>query len=128
MFSLERNAKYNPTLYVSSRLRETTNLKPLRSSPMAFRTLRCNLPYALWLKACDPNSEKTMCVMNAKGCRVLIRPKGGGEPWMMGRAMEIEEFLIEGSARRHAVHGNCCEHRHLAADQSAVGELRVDLL
>ena len=50
--------------------------------------------YALWLKACNPNSEKTMCVMNAKGCRELIMPKGEGEPWMMGKTLEIKEFFF----------------------------------
>jgi len=45
IFSFVNNAKYNPTLYGGSRLQEPTNPKPLRASPMAFRTFRCNLRY-----------------------------------------------------------------------------------
>ena len=37
-------------------------------------------------------------------------------------------YAREGVARRHAVHGHCCEHRREAAVQSAVGELRFDRL
>ena len=94
------HAKYNPTLYGGSRLQEPTHPKPLRESPMAFRTFRCNLRYS----SSDPDPT-------------------GSLRSLLSDFHHVTTFLSAGDLGRLAAVSRTLRHHHALTDPKIWSEL-----